>query len=277
MKILITGNGGQLGSIMTDKLSEKKFTLISTSRNELDLSDVECVVPFLNKEKPDLIINCAAYTNVKKAETEKDLCMNINYLSVKEMANWVDLNNAKLITISTDYVFDTTEEEITELTKTNPKNVYGESKAFMETLSVIDSVAVIRVPWLFSKKSTNFFSWLYNSLLTNNDVKLSYNKIGCPTLAYDLVDFILNNFLKEFHNGIFNFTSTSCVSRYDCGVVLKKIMGSKSKIESVDEAEFSAGVDTPLKACLSTNKIKNEFNHNSKTLEDVFKQFVDEK
>ena len=195
MKVLLIGSDGQLG-LEFQKISnsyDSLYWFFSTIKT-LDLSRLDTISSFLNDINPSVIINCAAYTSVDKAETESKLAYIINYKAVDIISKWTSSNNVKLIHISTDYVLEGSSKiPLDENSLTNPVNEYGRSKLKGEEVCLKNdpNSIIIRTSWLYSSFGKNFVKTMIDLMIINNTVKVINDQIGSPTYAYDLAKVII--------------------------------------------------------------------------------------
>ena len=190
MKVLVIGSDGQLG-LEFQKISNSYDSLswVFSTIKTLDLLKLDTISSFLNDINPSVIINCAAYTSVDKAETESKLADIINYKAVDIISRWTSDNNKKLIHVSTDYVFDGLSKlPLSENSNTNPINEYGSSKLKGEQVCLKNDTnsIIIRTSWLYSSFGNNFVKTMIDLMKKNNSVKVVNDQIGSPTYAYDL-------------------------------------------------------------------------------------------
>lgn len=214
MKVLLTGANGQLGNCFVD-IFPSKWELIKTDAEQLDITDKYAVDRFIAKYKPDAIINAAAYTAVDKAEDEPQLAYNVNVIGPKNLSISSRIYNAKFFHVSTDYVFDGTnnipyvEEDIT-----NPINIYGETKRKGE-IAVLDndpSAIVIRTSWVFSPYGNNFVKTMLRLATEKQQLSIIDDQLGNPTYAGDLAQLILQLLDKKMDGGIYHFCGDSSTS-----------------------------------------------------------------
>ena len=219
MKILVTGKNGQLGRSIQKLISNydhHEFTLVG--REELDLSSSKSISKYFDTHSQfDIIINCAAYTAVDRAEEKEDLANQINHLAVKKLAEFANSQNAKLIHISTDYVFDGKNESLyLESDNPNPINVYGKTKllgekAVLETMA--NNAVLIRTSWVFSEFGNNFVKTMLKLGYEKNEINVVSDQLGSPTYASDLAKAILHIILndnsnkKSFPTEIFHYSN----------------------------------------------------------------------
>jgi dTDP-4-dehydrorhamnose reductase len=209
LNVLITGAAGQLGSEfrylsgdMKDKVPDsneleytKTFSFIFVTRKQLDIQNSRQVAAFCTKNKIDVIVNCAAYTAVDKAEQEPEQADAINHLAVKTLAQIAKDQNIKLIHISTDYVFDgTAHKPYKETDTTNPQSIYGKTKLYgelaMQTINPANSI-IIRTSWVYSEFGNNFVKTMLRLGQERDELSVVCDQIGSPTNARDLANAIL--------------------------------------------------------------------------------------
>lgn len=264
MKILVTGANGQLGSelnILSSFYPEHNW--VFTDINELDISDLNNLELNINLIKPDLIINCAAYTNVDKAETERELAMSINFSAVDILSKWSAFNNSKLIHISTDYVFDgNSSTPITENAKTNPINFYGLTKLKGEKICLKNDFnsIVIRTSWVYSSFGRNFVKTMLNLMSEKDNLNVINDQIGSPTYAKDLAKIIVKiiNY-KDWIPGLYQYSNEGEISWFDFANSIKKIAGYSTEINPISSSDFLTQAKRPSYSLLDKSKIKNTF------------------
>ena len=265
MKVLVIGSDGQLG-LEFRKISKSYHSLswfFSTIKT-LDLLRLETIDSFLNNINPTVVINCAAYTNVDKAETEPKLVNIINYMAVDIISKWTSENNKKLIHISTDYVFDGLSKlPLSENSKTNPVNEYGSSKLKGEVACLKNdpNSIVIRTSWLYSSFGKNFVKTMINLMKKNNSVKVVNDQIGSPTYAYDLakiiIEIIVNNKNKS---GLFHYSNEGEISWFEFAKSIRELYNLNCEIIGISSKEFKTLAKRPKYSLLNKSKIKTTFN-----------------
>ena len=265
MKVLVIGSDGQLG-LEFQKISNSLDSLswVFSTIKTLDLLRLDTINSFLNKINPTLIINCAAYTSVDKAETESKLANIINFKAVDIISKWTCHNNKKLIHVSTDYVFDGLSNiPLSENSKTKPVNEYGSSKLKGEIACLKNdpSSIVIRTSWLYSSFGKNFVKTMINLMKKNNSVKVVNDQIGSPTYAYDLakviIEIIINNKNKS---GLFHYSNEGQISWFEFAKSIREFYNLDCKIIGVSSKEFKTKAKRPQYSLLNKSKIKATFN-----------------
>ena len=286
MKILVTGKNGQLGRSIQkfpQNYDHHKFTF--AGREELDLSSSESISRYFDIHSHfDVIINCAAYTAVDRAEEEEDLANQINHLAVKQLAEFANSQNAKLIHISTDYVFDGKNEPLyLESDNPNPINVYGKTKllgekAVLEIMS--NNAMVIRTSWVYSEFGNNFVKTMLKLAREKNEINVVSDQLGSPTYANDLAEAILHiisndNFnQKSFPTEIFHFSNLGETSWSDFAMEIFEIANLNCKVIPISSDQYPTSAIRPKNTTLNTEKIKNHFKIHIQPWEESLKNFL---
>jgi len=271
MKILVTGKNGQLGRSIQKFISnydDHEFTL--AGREELNLSSPEIISKYFDTNPHfDVIINCAAYTAVDRAEEEEDLADQINHLAVKHLAEFANSQNAKLIHISTDYVFDGKNESLyLESDNPNPINVYGKTKLLGEKAALKtmpNNLIILRTSWVYSEFGNNFVKTMLKLGNEMNEIKVVSDQIGSPTYASDLARAILHiisndNFSKKsFPTEVFHFSNMGETSWSDFAKEIFRLSNLNCKVNPISTDQYPTPAIRPQNTTLSKEKIKNHF------------------
>ena len=281
MRILVLGKNGQLGRsihklVNTDtKIDNNQHSndFIFVGRGDLDLSSESNIDHyFSNNDKFDIIINCAAYTQVDKAEQEVELANQINHLAVKQLASIANKQQAKLIHISTDYVFDgESDKPYTETDTPNPINVYGKTKlAGEKTLQAVMpmNAIIIRTSWLYSEYGNNFVSTMLRLGEERGEISVVNDQIGSPTYATDLAKIILHIIkTKEFKEmgqvaQIYHYSNKGKCSWHEFAKEIFKIVEVSCKVNPIATQQYPTPANRPMNTIMSTDKIIQKFNIN---------------
>ena len=265
MKVLVIGSDGQLGSEL--KKISNNYNNVSwffSSVKVLDLSDLNSINNYLSNIDPTVIINCAAYTNVDKAEVESKLANTINYKAVDIISRWTSYNNKNLIHVSTDYVFDGLSNiPYSENSKTKPVNEYGSSKLKGEIVCLKNdsNSIVIRTSWLYSSFGKNFVKTMIDLMKKNNSVKVINDQIGSPTYAYDLAKVIIEIIMNsENKSGLFHYSNEGETSWFEFAKSIRELYNLDCEIIGVSSKEFKTLAKRPKYSLLNKSKIKTTFN-----------------
>jgi len=283
MNILITGANGQLGNEMRVLSTEQYtgYTYYFTDVKELDICDEQAVMNFFKNHRVDLVVNCAAFTAVDKAE-EKDnriLCDKLNRLAPGYLGRAAQQTGAGLIQISTDYVFNG--ESFTpynEEDETRPASIYGATKLAGEinAMSVCDKCVVIRTAWLYSAFGNNFVKTMIRRGRECSEMGVVFDQIGSPTYARDLARAIYAIIEKGLIPGIYHFTDEGVCSWYDFAKAIHRIAGiTTCNIKPLHTEEYLTPAKRPPYSVLDKTKIKSTFCIEIPQWEDSLRDCID--
>jgi dTDP-4-dehydrorhamnose reductase len=263
-KILVTGSNGQLGSeLRLLSGNYPQFEWIFADRNQISLDNLSILENQLESVNPDIIVNCAAYTAVDKAESEKELADTINHLAVGILAGWSSKNNSKLIHVSTDYVFDgTSSTALTENAPTNPINVYGATKLAGEHLCLQKNpeAIILRTSWVYSSFGNNFVKTMSRLMIERDTLSVVNDQIGSPTYAADLAQAIMTIIThSNWMGGIYNFSNEGEISWYEFALAIKEIGGYTCEVSGIPSSSYPTPAKRPAYSLLDKSKIKKEF------------------
>ncbi len=277
MRILITGKNGQLGKSINKIVNtgngknnyQQDNEFIFVGREELDLSKKESIASYFDNNNFDVIINCAAYTAVDKAEEEQELVNQVNHLAVSQLAQIAKNQKAKLIQISTDYVFDgESDKPYTETDKTNPINVYGKTKlAGEKALQEImpNDAIIIRTSWVYSEYGNNFVKTMLRLGKERDEINVVSDQIGSPTYATDLAGVILEIIKnKEFREEgqatqIYHYPNEGEISWYEFAKEIFKIAKIDCKVNPITTQQYPTPAQRPKNTLMSKDKIAETF------------------
>ena len=257
MSVLVTGANGQLGSeLRLLATGDYLFTDIA----ELDITDEGAVAEFVERNAIDTIINCAAYTNVERAEEESDAAERVNTTAVAILARVAKRYNARLIHISTDYVFggERFNVPIKESATPAPLGVYGSTKLMGER-AILESgcsYVIIRTSWLYSCYGNNFVKTILRLASEREELRVVNDQIGSPTYARDLARVVAHVCENEvLDDGIYHYSNRGAISWYDFARAIVEIGGVECRIRSCTTAEYGAKAPRPVYSVLDTSKI----------------------
>lgn len=271
MTILVTGANGQLGREMrlVSQATTDKYIFTDVVEAEgletrlLDMTDKEAVLQIVKDEGVDTIVNCAAYTNVDKAETDEQLCRRLNAYAPQILAEAMKQVGGLLVHISTDYVFggDPYNTPCREDQKGTPTGVYGQTKLEGEQAILASgcNYVILRTAWLYSEYGKNFVKTMLNLTSTKPQLKVVFDQVGTPTYALDLAEAIVH-ILKAPQSGIYHYSNEGVTSWYDFTKAIAQLAGNtECDIQPCHSDEFPSPVHRPFYSVLDKTKIKDTF------------------
>lgn len=258
MKILVVGSRGMLGTDMIKELEEsnKKFTVTGWDKGDLDITNKEDIEK-IYMLKPEIIINCAAYTNVDLAEKEREKCHEVNVTGVKNLVEYCKTNKVMLVQISTDYVFDGSKESYDEDDETGAINYYGKTKEEGEKIITqnLKAFYIIRTSWLFGKYGKNFVETIKKLISEKTEIKVVNDQIGRPTLTKDLAKAIIDLISSKKQSGIYHITNSSKCSWYEFAKKIALLQKSDCLIIPCTTAEFPRDAKRPRFSVLNNSRL----------------------
>lgn len=265
MNILVTGSNGQLGTHMRLLAPRSKHTWMMTDVAELDITSKEAVSTFVNLHNIQLIVNCAGYTNVDRAESDEATALRVNAEAVANLAEAMHHVDGTLIHVSTDYVFggNRNNTPCTEEEPVNPTGAYGRTKLAGERAAEACRHIIFRTSWLYSEYGKNFLLTMLNLTATRPELKVVFDQVGTPTYAGDLARAIFDiveegSYLQ--HQGIFNFSNEGVCSWFDFTKEIARQSGHTScNIQPCHSDEFPSPVKRPAYSVLDKTKYKQTF------------------
>ena len=270
MVVLVTGANGQLGqAIQFVAGNYPNINFVFCSSSDLDITNKENCDSLFNKEKPDFCINAAAYTAVDKAESEPEQAHLINCIGAKNLAETCKEFNAKLIHISTDFVFDGSKNSpYNEADVPNPKGVYGQTKLDGEIAiqEVFDAYFIIRTSWVYSQFGNNFMKTMLRLASERTKLSIVNDQIGTPTNAVDLANAILKiaischaELVSASSYGIYNYSNEGQCSWFDFAKKIFEINQVKIDVIPIPTTQFPTPAERPKYSVLDNSKIKSAF------------------
>lgn len=253
MKVLVTGSNGQLGYDVIKRLEQENINHLGIDKDIVDITDEELVKKAVREYMPDVIIHCAAYTAVDQAEDEKELCYAINVMGTKHVVEVCKEIDAKLVYISTDYVFDGEGDKPFEVTdKPNPINYYGQTKYEGELVvqNSLEKFFIIRISWLFGSNSNNFVKTMLRLGKEREELRVVSDQIGSPTYSYDLAKLIVE-MIKTTKYGIYHATNEGYCSWYEFACEIFKRAGMDVKVKAVSTDQYPTRAKRPKNSKLS--------------------------
>lgn len=264
MKILITGCNGQLGNeiqLLEKEHSEHQW--FNTDVGELDITDQLAIEQFVQENQIDGIVNCAAYTAVDKAESDKELCTTLNTVAPAYLAAAIEKRGGWIVQISTDYVFDGTKHTPYVETDTPcPDGVYGNTKLAGElgVQKFCRQTMIIRTAWLYSTFGNNFVKTMLRLGKERPELGVIFDQIGTPTYARDLAQVIMTAIEKGIRPGVYHFSNEGVISWYDFTKAIHRIAGiSSCHVRPLHTSEYPTPAKRPAYSVLDKTKIKETY------------------
>ena len=287
MKILVTGKNGQLGKsihkIVTS--NEKNSEFVFVGREALDLSSQDSIINYFNNNSFDIIINCAAYTAVDKAEKEVELANYINHLAISKIAEISNKQKVKLIHISTDYIFDgVSEKAYLESDDPSPLNIYGKSKLAGEVAvcaAMQKNAIIIRTSWLYSEYSNNFVDTILRKAQKFDELSVVSDQFSSPTNASDLAKVIIQIINhKKFRNHdqltqIYHYSSYGVCSWFEFAREILELANIDCQVNPIETKDYLTAAKRPKYSFLNTDKIVKGFGLEIPFWKDSLKVSID--
>lgn len=257
MKVLVTGITGQLGFDVLNELHNRNIEVVGTARKDFDLTNEENMIEFIKSHKPDAIIHCAAYTAVDKAEDEQELAMRVNAVATEEIAEICKEIDAKMIYISTDYVFPGDGDKPYEIDDVKgPTNVYGRSKLLGEeaVMKLLDKYFIVRISWVFGINGKNFIKTMLRLSETKSELRVVNDQIGSPTFTADLAH-LLVDMVQTNKYGIYHATNEGFCSWAEFATEIFRQADVKTKVIPVPSSEYPTKATRPKNSRLSKKSL----------------------
>ena len=259
MKVLVTGANGQLGYDVVKELEKQNIECYGSTRKDFDIIDFKTTENFITNYMPDAIIHCAAYTAVDKAEDEPELCYKVNSEATKNIVEICKEINAKLLYISTDYVFDGTKDGFYEVDdETNPINIYGKSKLLGEKAvqKILKKYFIVRISWVFGEHGNNFVKTMLRLGKEHKEINVVSDQYGSPTYTADLAK-LLVEMIKTEKYGIYHATNEGVCSWAEFAEEIFKIANMDIKVNYIRTKDYQAKAKRPLNSRLSKFTLLN--------------------
>jgi len=274
MRILVTGKNGQLGKSIHKIVANNEQTddFVFVGREELDLSNENNIARYFENNVFDTIINCAAYTAVDKAEKEAVLANQINHLAVSQLAQIAKNQQAKLIHISTDYIFDgESDKSYIETDETNPINVYGRTKLAgeqaLQKVMPTDAI-IIRTSWVYSEHGNNFVKTMLRLGSERDELNVVSDQIGSPTYATDLANSILDIVKNKAFKGvgqetqIYHYSNEGEISWYEFAKEIFELADIQCNVTPITTERYLTPAKRPKNTLMNKDKIAETFSVN---------------
>lgn len=278
MKFFITGVNGQLGYDVKRELLERGYTdILAPTRVDLDITNEDAVKKMIREYRPSVIFHCAAYTAVDKAEDEKEKCYQVNVLGTKYLTEAAKEVGAKIIYISTDYVFDGTKEGLYQIEdKVNPVNYYGKTKYLGENfIREYDNHIIVRISWVFGINGKNFIRTMLNLAESHKELNVVCDQIGSPTYTKDLAGLLVNMFLSNV-KGLYHVTNEGYCSWYEFAEFIFKESRKKVKVHPILTKDYKTIAKRPLNSKLSKESLDDIGMKRLPEWQDAVKRYIRE-
>ena len=276
MKVLITGANGQLGRELAKQYKViKGIDLILAGRADLDITKVNEVYSFVNENKPDVIINCAAHTAVDKCEAEIDMAYRINTIGPKNLAIAANEIGAEIVQVSTDYVFDgNTHQSLTEFDEVNPLTIYGKTKLEGEVLVKNHNPKhyIVRTAWLYGD-GNNFVKTMLNLSKTHKTLKVVNDQTGTPTSTVDLARVIIK-LVEDKNYGLFHCTCKGQCTWYDFTKEIFRIKGIDTEVLPCTTDQFPRPAKRPEYSVLRNYMLELTTGDITRTWQEAINEYL---
>lgn len=276
MKFFITGVNGQLGYDVKRELLERGYTdILAPTRVDLDITNEDAVKKMIREYRPSVIFHCAAYTAVDKAEEEQEKCYQVNVLGTKYLTEAAKEMDAKIIYISTDYVFDGTKEGLYQIEdKVNPVNYYGKTKYLGENfIREYDNHIIVRISWVFGINGKNFIRTMLNLAESHKELNVVCDQIGSPTYTKDLAGLLVNMFLSNV-KGLYHVTNEGYCSWYEFAEFIFKESRKKVKVHPILTKDYKTIAKRPLNSKLSKESLDDIGMKRLPEWQDAVKRYI---
>jgi len=278
MKVFVTGANGQLGYDVIKRLEEKKIEYLGTDRDTLDITNEDDVKRVIKDYSPDVIVHCAAYTAVDKAEDERELCHAVNVLGTRYIAEACKEVDAKMIYISTDYVFDGEGDRPFEVTdKPNPINYYGQTKydGELEVQKLINKYFIVRISWVFGSNGNNFVKTMLRLGKERDEISVVADQVGSPTYTPDLSR-LLVEMIKTDKYGVYHATNEGYCSWYEFACEIFKQAEMGVKVNPIKTEDYPTKAKRPKNSRLLKGENEYRFASEFENWKTALKHFIDE-
>lgn len=275
MKYLITGATGQLGYDIIQELNKRnELNYHAPTSEEMDITNNDVVMEVIKNYCPDVIFHCAAYTAVDKAEENKEMCYNVNVNGTKNIVDAAKQCGAKVVYISTDYVFDGTKNgPYLPEDETKPVNYYGYTKLCGEKeVSKLEDYLIVRISWVFGMNGNNFIKTMLRLAETKKEISVVSDQIGSPTYTEDLSK-LLVDLVKNNKRGIFHATNEGYCTWNEFAKYIFEITGNDVVVNEILTKDYNTLATRPLNSKLSKDKLDEELIDRLPTWQDATKRF----
>ncbi len=279
MKVLVTGVKGQLGFDVCKELDKRNIENKGIDRDDCDITDEQAVLSYIKNYAPDVVIHCAAYTAVDRAEDEKEICYNVNVKGTEYIARACKEIDAKMVYISTDYVFEGTGDKAYEVQdNTAPDNTYGITKYQGEEAvrKILSKYFIIRISWVFGINGNNFINTMMKLGESRSELNVVADQIGSPTYTYDTAPLICDMIATEKY-GTYHATNEGYCSWADLAEYIFSVTGQKVLVHHIKSEEYPTKASRPKNSRLSKASLDNAGFKRLPDWQDAVKRYINEK
>lgn len=279
MKVLVTGVKGQLGFDVCKELDKRNIENKGIDRDECDITDEQAVLSYIKNYAPDVVVHCAAYTAVDRAEDEKEICYNVNVKGTEYIARACKEIDAKMVYISTDYVFEGTGDKAYEVQdNTAPDNTYGITKYQGEEAvrKILSKYFIIRISWVFGINGNNFINTMMKLGESRSELNVVADQIGSPTYTYDTAPLICDMIATEKY-GTYHATNEGYCSWADLAEYIFSVTGQKVLVHHIKSEEYPTKASRPKNSRLSKASLDNAGFKRLPDWQDAVKRYINEK
>lgn len=278
MKVLVTGVGGQLGYDVVKELERRNIECMGADLKEFDITNYEAADNFITEYGPDAVIHCSAYTAVDKAEEEPELCHRVNALGTENIAKICKKIDAKMVYISTDYVFPGTGEAFYEVdSTTGPQNVYGQTKLAGEinVKSILNKYFIVRISWVFGINGNNFIKTMLKLGKERNELNVVADQIGSPTYTADLAPLLCDMAATDKY-GTYHATNEGVCSWAEFAEEIFKIVKIDCKVNHLKTEEYPTKAMRPKNSRMSKKSLDQADFNRLPNWENATKRYLSE-
>lgn len=279
MKVLVTGVKGQLGFDVCLELDKRHIENKGIDRDDCDITDETAVLNYIKSYAPDVVVHCAAYTAVDRAEDEKEICYNVNVKGTEYIARACKEIDAKMVYISTDYVFEGVGETAYEIDdKAAPDNTYGITKyqGEEEVRKILNKYFIIRISWVFGINGNNFINTMMKLGESRSELNVVADQIGSPTYTYDTAPLICDMIATEKY-GTYHATNEGYCSWADLAEYIFSVTGQKVLVHHIKSEEYPTKASRPKNSRLSKSSLDKAGFKRLPDWQDAVKRYIDEK
>ncbi len=279
MKVLVTGVKGQLGLDVCKELDKRHIENQGIDKDDCDITDETAVLNYIKSYAPDIVVHCAAYTAVDRAEDEKEICFNVNVKGTEYIARACKEIDAKMVYISTDYVFEGVGETAYEVDdKAAPDNTYGITKyqGEEEVRKILNKYFIIRISWVFGINGNNFINTMMKLGESRNELNIVADQIGSPTFTYDAASLICDMIATDKY-GIYHATNEGYCSWADFAEYIFSVTGQKVLVHHIKSEEYPTKASRPKNSRLSKASLDKAGFKRLPDWKNAVKRYIDEK